>query len=177
MERERLKSALETYTNIAVLLVAVAALCTFTASYLVRSPSPSLHLGLQRGAIISQIPKVDYHTSKRTLLIALSTKCPYCLESLPFYRTLVETNSHSSNDLRIVALFPEKADEVTEFTKVNGLKIEAVPEVQFAPLSISGTPSIILVNNAGGIDDFWIGKLGSSEAKQLMRSISSEIVY
>lgn len=177
MERQRLKSALETYTNIAVLLVAVAALCAFATSYLIKSPSPSLHVGLQRGKLLSQIPKIDYHSSKRTLLIALNTKCHYCQESLPFYRTLVEANSQSSKDLHIVALFPDKAEEVAEFIRGNGLKIEVVPEVQFAPLSISGTPSIILVNNAGEIDDFWVGKLGNTEAKHLMRSLTSETIY
>lgn len=172
MERQKIKSTLETSTNIAVLLVAIAALSTLVITVFVKSQSPSLRSGLYKGRILGQVPKVDYQLNGKTLLIALNTECSYCRESLPFYRKLVDAN-RSNNKLHIVAVFPNRAEEVARYMKENDLGLESVAEVSFAPLMISGTPSIILINKDGTVTDFWIGKLQDSEADKVIQFLTS----
>lgn len=160
----------------ALLLIAVSALCTFAANRLFKSPIPKVQSGLERGKPLAQIPTIDYQSNKRTLLIVLNTNCKYCSESAPLYRKLMDQNSQSSK-LHIVAIFPNRADEVSQFMKTHELKMEAVTDIQLDTLRLSGTPSLILVNSAGEINDFWVGKLTESEAEHVLLSLASETVY
>ena len=123
--------------------------------------------------VLAPIPKLDYGNSKQTLLIALNTNCSYCRESLPFYRKLVLANGLANESLRVVAVFPNKAEEVARYAKENDLLFDAIADLQFSRYKISGTPTMILVNNSGEVNNFWVGKLPDIEADRLIRSLTS----
>jgi hypothetical protein len=173
LERPTLKDTLETSTNVAVLLVAVALLSMFSTNYFFKPARPHLRQGLEKGQIFGQVRNVDYRASEQTLLIALNTNCSYCRDNLPFFRKLLAAQHKSDRSLRIVALFPNKADEVAEYVKAHELIIETVPELDFGTLRVSGTPTMILINQSGEVDDFWVGKLQDPEADELVRSLTS----
>jgi len=172
LERDRLKTALEIATNIALLLVAIAALTSFGVNYFVKSSSSTLSPGLQKGAILEPIPRVDYQNSKQTLVIALNTNCGYCRDSLPFFRELIEA-SNQSNNTHLVAIFPNNPDEVKKYVNDNHLSLDSIADADFRSLGIRGTPSLILIDSKGIVNDFWIGKLQRSEEDQLIHSLNS----
>jgi hypothetical protein len=173
LERKRLRGLLETYTSVAVLLVAIAALSSFAINYFIEKPATVLSAGLERGMVLESIPSVDYQSSKHTLLIALNTNCSYCRESLPFYRKLALANDLSGKPLRILAVFPNKTDEVAHYARENDLLLDTVAEVELNRLRISGTPSMVLINRNGEVNDFWIGKLQDSETERLISALTS----
>lgn len=173
MDRSKLRSTLETSTNIALLLLAVAALSTFAIN-LLKSSEPPISHGLERGQVFGGIPKVDYRSNPQTLLIALNTGCGHCRDSLPFYRSLVELNQQSNGVRHIVAIFPNGKAEVDEYVKENHLNIESVSGVDLSHLRVSGTPTMILVNSNGEVMDFWVGKLDDSVTDKVIRSLTSE---
>jgi hypothetical protein len=172
VNRKSLKETLEISTNVAVLLVAVAALTSFAISHFLNPNTPNLRSGLEKGMRFESVPGVDYHAGKRTLLIALNTNCSYCRESLPFYRKLIFAN-RQSNNLRIIAVFPNPADEITKYAKENELLLDTIADVNFSQLNISGTPTLVLINDKAEVDDFWVGKLSDTEADQLVSSVTS----
>lgn len=171
---ERLKSTLEIATNIAVLLVAIAALSTLAIIVFLKPPTPNLRLGLEKGKIFAQIPKVDYGSREQTLLIVLNTNCSYCLESVPFYRRVFDAQPQGSKSLHIVALFPNSAKEAARYVKENQLTVETVADVDLGVLGISGTPTMILVNSRGEVKNFWLGKLSDTETDDFFRSLTAE---
>jgi hypothetical protein len=173
LNQERLKSTLEVATNIAVLLVALTVLSVFAVNYFLKPSLPHLRPGLQKGATLASIPTLDYRSNKKTLLIALDTNCHFCKESLPFYRKLLEANVSSQKVLRIVAIFPNAADDVAKYIRENDLSIDTIPGVPLNSLGLSGTPSLLLLNQKGEVKDFWIGKLPSTETDELIRSLTS----
>lgn len=174
MERPTLKSTLEVSTSIAVLLVAVAALSTLAITFFVKPASPNFRPGLEKGKALGQVSNLDYRSSEETLLIALNTNCSYCRESLPLYRKLSATQPQGNKSLRIIALFPNRAEEVARYVKENQLVVDTIANVDFASLPVSGTPTMILVNNRGEVKDFWVGKLAATEADEFVRSLSAE---
>jgi hypothetical protein len=76
--------------------------------------------------------------------------------------------------LNVVAIFQERSDEIEEYLKANQLDIDYVAQVDFRSLNISGTPTMILVNTKGAVKDFWLGKLESAEADQLIQNLTTE---
>ena len=174
MDRHSLKSTLEISTNIAVLLLTIAVLSVLAIIVFVKPSTPSLNPGLERGKGFAQVSNVDYRSSEQTLLIALNTNCSYCRESLPLYRKLLDTERQGSKSLHIVALFPNSPGEVAKYLKENQLVIDTVAGVDFGSLRISGTPTMILVNNSGEVKDFWTGKLEDSEAVEFVRSLVAD---
>ena len=95
MKSSNLKSYLEVTTNIVVLLVALVVLGNFAWTHLTKQPNrPEVRAegGLRKGSAFSLIPTVDYTKSAQTLVIALSSRCDHCNESLPFFKNLLEAN-------------------------------------------------------------------------------------
>lgn len=171
MEASKVKSYLEVMTNVAVLLVALVVLSAFSWSYFAQKSSPSLKDGLRKGKAMAQLPKLDYSSSSQTLLIAMSTQCHYCAESLPFYRQLVTTQQGNGQATHIVAVFPNTDDEVRQYIEQNHLNIDAIGGVDFRALNISSTPIMVLIDKSGKIRDFWIGKLPESEEQQVVKAV------
>lgn len=159
MHPQRARRLLETSTSVAVLLLAIAGLSSLALNHFLTKPSGLLKPGLERGVALGQIPTIDYRNSPNTLLIALNTNCIYCQESLPFFKKLVKANESSNHAVRIVGIFPNKVEAVTTYIKQNGLLMETVSDVDLSRLKISGTPTMILLNSKGEIDDFWVGKI------------------
>jgi len=174
VDRKSLKATLEVSTNVAVLLVAISALSLLAIFFFVGPRKPELTPGLEKGRVFGNLTNIDYRGNEQTLIIALSTTCPYCGQSLPLYRRILDTQHSAKKPLKVIALFPNSADDVAKYLKENQLTIDTITGVDFSSLHISGTPTMILVNDRGVVNDFWTGRLDDGEAEQVVRSLISE---
>jgi hypothetical protein len=172
LNQTKLKSYLEVATNIAVLLVALAVLSTFAWNYFGRNPTPQLQAGFQKGQPFAQVPGVSYSSSPQTLLIAMSTSCHYCTESLPFYKQLAEAQRTSGRQTHVVAVFPNQEAEVRQYVQQNKLGLDTVAGVDLGALNISGTPTAVMIDDNGKVQDFWIGKLPEAQERQVIKAVS-----
>ena len=175
MELTKVKNYLEIATNVAVLLVAIVVLSVFARSLIAPKPAIQVQTGLEKGQSLTQLPLVDYGSSRQTLVIAISPKCDFCSQSVPFYKQLEQIGRETNNPTQIVAVFPDKAEEVSRFTAEKQLNIQAVPDVDFKALNLTGAPAMILVDSHGKIIDFWLGKLSEERQQQIIRSISDPV--
>ncbi len=173
MEQSKWKSRLEVVTNVAVLLVAVTVLSALVWTYFQRSPKLQMQSGFQKGQSLPQLPTVSYGNSPQTLLIAMSTTCHYCSESLPFYKQLIKAQQQQSGRAtHIVAVFPNSEGEVKQYVQRNQLNVDNVTDVNFKALNVSGTPAMLLVDKNGKVVDFWFGKLSSDDEQQVIKAVS-----
>ncbi len=173
MRQPKIKELLELVTNVAVLLAATAVLGALTWGYFMHKSSPSLEEGFQRGQILAAPPQVDYSGAAQTLLIAMNTNCHFCTESIPFYNELTKSQQARSTTTRIIALFPNEANEVKHYLQQNHLQMEIATRVNFRALNVNGTPTVILVDKHGKIIDFWTGKLSNEIEQQVISAINS----
>jgi thiol-disulfide isomerase/thioredoxin len=172
VSQAKLKNYIEMATNVAVLLVALTVLGVFALNYFSRRSTPQLQAGLQKGQVFARVAGVNYDTSSQTLLIAMSTKCHYCAESLPFYRQLAEAQRSKGQHVNVVAVFPNNEDEVRQYAQRNSLALETVAGVKLATLNISGTPTAVLIDNGGRVIDFWVGKQPPETEQQILKAVS-----
>ena len=173
MEQERLKNTAEIASNIAVVLVAIAVL-SFAIAYFWIPSKPKMIGGLEKGQQFSPVPNLDYKGTEQTLLIALNTDCSYCQESVPLYRKVMDAYPRGNKSLRIVALFPNKIKEVADYLMANALNVESVANVNLDAIHVSGTPTMILVNGRGEVQNFWLGRLGEPESAAFLRELKVE---
>lgn len=166
-----MKAHLEVITNIAVLLVALLLLGNFAWVHLAKQPVPRVEGGLRKGDAFSLLPGVDYGKSSRTLVIALSSNCERCNESLPFFKQLLQTSVGRSDAARVVAIFPETREEVWRYIYEQQLTVNAIPGINYRALNLPGTPSAVLISNEGRVLNFWIGKPSKDSEKEIMDSV------
>ncbi len=169
--KQSLKSYLEVATNFAVLLLALVVLGNFAWVHLAEKPTPGFLSGLRKGDAFSLIPGVDYSNGSQTLIIAMSSKCERCNESIPFFKQLLEANVGRSDATRIVAVFPETAAEVWRYISEQQLGVNTIPGINLKALNLPGTPSAVLISNKGKVVNFWIGKPSKDAEKEIMDSI------
>jgi hypothetical protein len=172
MDRKSWARYIEVSSNIAVLVVAMALLGAIVSTrWWQRSGDVKFENGLQKGHAFAQLPSIDYGATRQTLIAVLSTKCNYCTESLPFYRRLLEKQQRAQQATRIVAVFPNPQTEVDQYKQQNQLNLESLPAVNSSTLGVTGTPTLILVDSAGRVVDFWIGKLSEAEQQQVIDAV------
>jgi len=173
MTLSRVRRFLEATTSVAVLLGAVVIIYVGLWSHFHEGAKPQLSVGLRTGATLHMPPNVGNGGATKTLIMAMNTACGYCQESVPFYRKLSEGWRKASESARLVAIFPNGEDDVKHFLRDNQLDVEASSSVDFGPLKITGTPTLILVGENGEIRDFWVGKLSADQEEQVIKSIAA----
>lgn len=172
MSPSKIKSYLETATNIAVLSVSLLILSVFAWSFILQGSKPKFQGGLQKGKPAAALPGVDYSRSPQTLLIAMNSACSYCAESMPFYRRIAEVQRENKTT-HVLAISTEAGDVLKQYLIQNQLALDAVPSVDFNAYRVASTPTIILVDRHGAILDFWIGKIPQDIEQQVLRALTT----
>jgi len=101
---------------------------------------------------------VEFSRSKKTLLLFLQQDCNICIESLPFYRRLVDT-FRESTDVQLVLITPYRPEVADEFFKKTGLSFKTVLQGDRGLLGVKLSPTLILADSTGTVRGSWIGKL------------------
>jgi len=176
MNKAKAKERLEILTNIAVLLVAVAILAVLALNYIGgQKPVPRIVEGLQQGQQFPTISGVAYTGAASTLLIAMSTKCAYCTQSIPFYNQLADMKINGKTSLRAIAIFPNSDDEVQRYAQQHQLKTEHKSSIDFEQLKLTATPTMVLVDQNGRVVNFWVGALKPDAQQQFLNSLEPQL--
>src|SRR5215467_52722 len=120
-----MKTKLEAIANVTLILVALAMGGVVLTRYAVSYRVPR---SVSAGDYLAKLPGLDWSQHRRTLLLVLNTGCHYCQDSVPFYQKLIQAQRRDSDGMEIVAVFPNEADMVREFTAQENLPIRGVPE-------------------------------------------------
>ncbi len=173
MQHSRLKNYLEVITNVAVLLVAVVVLGTFAWRYFASEQNSPLQKSLQNGETFGQLTGINFADSPQTLVIALSSRCGFCTQSMPFYKQLTEIQRENKKTTRVIAIFSEEEEEVKPYIEQHQLYVDTLSNIDFKTLKVSSTPTIILVDTGGTIIDFWVGRLSKDTEQRVLTAINA----
>jgi hypothetical protein len=113
---------------------------------------------------------VDWAKNSHTLLLVLQKGCRFCTESAPFYQQLVKETSARS-DIKLVAVLPQPVDEGKQYLHDIGVDIADVRQSSPDQVNVSGTPTLILVNNEGVASDVWAGKLRADTESEVLSKL------
>lgn len=172
-DQEKIKSYLESATNIAVLLASVAVLLVCAQNNFTVDSTPPLIKGLQKGDILSPLPTYNYGDSSRTLIVALNIDCGYCSDSIPFYKRLIEAAQTNSKATKIIAVFQNSTNKVEQYLQERQFNVKTISNANLNAFNVSATPTMILVDSQGRILDFWIGKLSTENEELVIKAINN----
>lgn len=147
----------ELAANVLIVVVAFLLIGVIAQRYLFKSaPAQPERVQPTIGKKVN-LDNVDFSEKRKTVVLALQTTCHFCNESAPFYKKLIE--EAKGKNIKFVAVFPTKVEDsqrhLTEL-QIRGFEVkQALPSV----LDASGTPTLIITNDRGEVEKFWVGKL------------------
>jgi thiol-disulfide isomerase/thioredoxin len=101
------------------------------------------------------IPNVDWAQNKKSLVFFLKKDCPYCTSSAGLYRQLVE--DATKRNVKCIAVFPNTPEEARKYLKYIELPIDYILTGPLSDYKISGTPTVLFVDESGIAKSVWIG--------------------
>jgi hypothetical protein len=175
---KNIKDKVEVAANLCIIVTAVLLCGILVKPYILPVPilpAPSsdgpteIRGEIKRGDKVT-VSGIDWRKSQKTLLLALSTACHFCTESSPFYRRLV--NERTST--RLVALVPQAEEEGRAYLRSVGVGIDEVRHVTFKGLGLTGTPTLLLVDENGVVSDVWVGALTPNKEEEVISRLGPE---
>ena len=159
----------ELAANIAIIIVAVVLAVTLGRRLLAPTAAPG-QPGQQASRIAKgerlTLPDVDWAGNKRTLVLALSNTCHFCTESADFYRKVVQ--EHRGKGVQLLAVLPQPEDDARRYLSSLGVEVDGVKQSPLSSIPVSGTPTLILVNGEGAVEEVWVGKLPPEQEREVL---------
>jgi len=156
---------IEIAANVAIIVVAVAISIVLVKIYFRERP-PLRPERIVAGSKLV-LEGLDWQKHERTLLIALQPGCPFCADSAPFYQSLL-AKLITQGKTCVVVLVPDDIPNASNYPKELGITVDEIRQTSLTKAKISGTPTLVLVNNTGIVEKVWIGKLSDSQERDVI---------
>lgn len=171
-----LSSKIETTANAATVVAAVLLSVVLVKAYLLPHPTPVRTVNplapeiTQGKSMDAHLLGVDWAKNHRTLVLAISTTCHFCKDSIPFYRKLGATGT-----VKMVAVLPQPVTEAQQYLGSAGVHIDEVKQIPLGNLGVRATPTLLLVNSDGVVTDVWTGQLQPDKETQVLNAIAGKV--
>jgi len=114
---------------------------------------------------------IGIDTDGAALVLVLRSDCPYCQESMPFYRRLLEGGD--TDNVQVVVAAPPDDAGISEYLTSEGVEPDSVVFVEGDDLPpVPGTPTLLLVDREGVVTHAWIGLLDSDREAEVIDALS-----
>lgn len=152
--------------NVLIIAFGVGLVGFWTKTYILTSESKVLKVGDQ----ISH-PEVSPGTGKKGLWVFLKSDCIHCTKSAEFYKTISKEIAESSN-LYFLTVFSKKDSRRAEYLAEIGMSNVNSVQVSYTDLGIVGTPTIVLMDENGIVEELWRGKLSKRREIELKQKLA-----
>lgn len=150
---------LELITNVAIIIVSVLFATVLVSRFFNVEKSSDVSAQSQIEANTKfEMTGVDWTSHEKNVVLAFSTKCRFCIESVDFYRQLSAKIGGSGGE-RLIIVSPQPKDEISKFFEKAGIAVGEIIQTQLSDVSINGTPTLVLVNREGIVQKVWVGRL------------------
>lgn len=151
---------IELAANVAIIVAALTLVGLAADKFYFRAGAAagqSAGAGVKAGDKVA-LPDVKWERGGRTLVLALSTGCRFCTESAPFYQRLAAEAARRGG-ARLIAVVPQTSEEGRKYLEKLGVAVDDVRQLPLNTFGVSGTPTLILVDEGGVAKRVWVGKL------------------
>jgi len=111
---------------------------------------------------------LQWSGSRLNILIAMTTQCHYCMESLPFYRRLSQAVASQGRGVSLRAASSEPIETVRSFLAGHDVPVSQVLTTSFKSIGVTGTPTMFLVDPSGTVKRAYIGKLSEKQEGEIL---------
>lgn len=130
-------------------------------------PQPAMAEAL-RGRTV-QVSGLSFPRARASLLLVISTKCHFCQESLPFYRAL---SADFKGKADLLAVLPQPQPEAAAFLNAASVQVAQVATASPSQLGVSGTPTLLLLDSSGKVQEVWLGRLDEAGQAQVRKRLA-----
>jgi thiol-disulfide isomerase/thioredoxin len=125
--------------------------------------SPAAAAEALKGKVI-RVSGLTFPRPRASVLLVISTSCHFCQESLPFYSAL---SSSLGGKADILAVLPQPQQEAAEFLKAANVEVTQLATASPSQLGVGGTPTLLLLDPNGKVQDVWLGRLDEVRQAQV----------
>jgi hypothetical protein len=118
------------------------------------------------------LPGVDWGKSGRTLILAISTQCHFCTDSVPFFKRV---EKERPRDVRLLAVLPQPVEESRKYLDAAGVRVDEVRQASPQSIGVPGTPTLLLVDARGKVSDVWRGKLQPNDEEKVIATLRGNV--
>lgn len=98
------------------------------------------------------------------LVLVVSSTCPVCTESMPFYRHIIDRRTQAHSDLVIAAVSRESVRSLSRYLAAHGVNTDVHIEAGYpTSFQIRMTPTLILLDEMQRVRRVWYGRLNDTE--------------
>jgi hypothetical protein len=128
------------------------------------------------GERVAGLQEINFASAEHTLMLVVRRDCEYCEESVPFYRSIVSEVTKRSPGIavQLVVVTSDDRETAMDFLRTNQIAISTVMPisgVKMRALKVPGTPTLILTDRAGVVEQVWIGKLTAAGEREVLRKL------
>lgn len=168
-----LTKKLEVSANLAIIILALLIGVIFTKNYLWPGKDVGVSESRKRNTVQPgtklSLPDVDWAQNGQTLILALSKDCHFCSESASFYQKIVSQRQGKS--LKVIAVLPQDTRSGQNYLSGLGVAVDEIRQASLSSIQVSGTPTLLLVDNAGVVKEVWVGKLPPDKESEALSKI------
>ena len=171
-------SRIEKASHISVILLSVAGfICLIPALKTSLLPSQQSAAASKMLGQKLELPGAHWAPGGATVLIAMTSRCSFCVASLPFYRELSSIAAASGGRIALlVASTKPDVDELEKLLQDNGVQPAKIVPSSFRALHVSGTPSVYVVDASGTIKWAHVGQMDGAKQKELVQLLRTKRV-
>ena len=159
-----------------VTYLALLVTCVIASTVLVRNAFVSRNsaIGPKIGTRVA-IPSLSWSAPNTYVVLAVSSQCRFCVESVPFYKTLSDWKQKNHSDLKLVVVSPEATGTTEEFLRSNRIIADTVVSYPLQSLGVSGTPTLMIVDSKGVLKGVHHGKLQPDEQADIIGDLKKTL--
>jgi len=101
------------------------------------------------------VPTIDWTQNKKSLVFFLKKDCPFCTSSATLYRQLMD--EAAKRDVKCIAVLPNSPEDARKYLQYLQLQFETIYTGPIEDSRISGTPTVVFVDQNGIAKSVWIG--------------------
>jgi hypothetical protein len=147
--------------GISLFLVIVVRNHLWRSTYPPRSPAAMAEA--LRGKTI-RVSGLSFPRSRYSILLVISTDCHFCQESLPFYRSL---SSDLQGNADLLAVLPQPQSKAAAYLRAANVDVAQIATALPSQLGVAGTPTMLLLDPNGKVQETWSGHLDESQQAQV----------
>jgi hypothetical protein len=120
-------------------------------------------------------PVSPLKAKKPTIILAVSSSCHFCDQSMDFYRRLANQNSQTC-EANLIAIGPSEREnraEIGAYLSVSRLVVDQYDVMNFKQAGIAGTPTLLLLDSTGVARSVWVGKLPEGQQSEVLSRLRS----
>ncbi len=158
---------IELLANVAIIVVAIMLGVVLVQRFFfakTAQPPPEIAVGTK-----ISLPEVEWAKNGKTVLVVLQKGCHFCAESAPFYQRLAQTAA--ARNVKLIAVLPQPPAEGQEYLNALSVPITDIRQAPLNMINVSGTPTLILVDDKGAAAATWVGKLPPEKESEVLERL------